>query len=158
MKFHRLIVASTFMGLAVPAAYAAPDAVSDQTQQPFEQMQATMDKAQQAETPADRQKLMTEHMNSMQKQMTAMRGMMTQGGMMPKDGMKPGGMMSGPKDGMKPGGMMPGGMTSKNQGGVAPEASATPQLAAMQKRMDAMQQMMEQMLQEQKLMIAPAKP
>ena len=110
-----------------------------------------MDKAQQAATPADRQKLMTEHMNSMQDQMTAMHGMMTQRGMMPKGGMMP-------KDGMKPGGMMQGGMKPQSQGGVAPEPTATPQLAAMEQRMNAMQQMMEQMLQGQKLMMAPAKP
>ena len=149
MKFHRLIVASTFMALAVPAAHAQ-DAVPDPMQQRFDQMQTTMGKAQQAATPADRQKHMTEHMSGMQEQMTAMRGMMAKGGM------KPGGMMQG--------GMMQGGMKPQSQGGVVPQPTATPeptaapQLAAMQQRMDAMQQMMEQMLQAQKLMMTPPRP
>lgn len=89
MKRH-LLVASAFVLLAVPAAYAqtaAPATPPDR----FQQMQTMMDQLPQAKTPAERQKLMAEHMKLMQAQMTGMRSMMGQGGMMgqPQAGMDP---------------------------------------------------------------------
>jgi hypothetical protein len=51
--------------------------------------------------------------------------------------------------------MGPGGMMAERKGAAAPDTNATPQVAAMQQRMDAMQKMMEQMIQQQKLLMKP---
>ena len=155
VKLRPTILLATILALSASASYAAtPVNPPDQMQQRFDQMQTMMDQAQQATTPADRQKLMTEHMAKMQDQMASMKGMMAPGGMMSGAG-----MMSGP--GMKPGDMRPGGMNSggmmpQGKGAAASDTNATSQIAAMQQRMNAMQNMMGQMLQEQKLMMKPS--
>jgi hypothetical protein len=116
MKRHHLFAASAFMLLAIPAAYAqtaTPAAPPDR----FQQMQKMMDQMPQAKTPAERQKLAVEHMKLMQEQMTGMRSMMGQGGMM-----------------------------GQPQGGNAMDPKVAPQMQMMQQRMDTMQRMMEQMV------------
>jgi hypothetical protein len=126
MKRHHLFAASAFMLLAIPAAYAqtaTPAAPPDR----FQQMQKMMDQMPQAKTPAERQKLAAEHMKLMQEQMTGMRSMMGQGGMM-----------------------------GQPQGGNAMDPKVAPQMQMMQQRMDTMQRMMEQMVQQQQLMMKPA--
>ena len=70
---------------------------------------------------------MAEHMKLMQDQMSGMRPMMGQGGMM-----------------------------GQAQGGGVLDPKVAPQTQMMQQRMDMMQRMMEQMMQEQQLMMKPA--
>ena len=81
MKRHLLLAASAFMLLAIPAAYAQTTAPAPPPDR-FQQMQKMMDQMPQAKTPAERQKLMGEHMGLMRAQMAGMRPMMGQGGMM----------------------------------------------------------------------------
>jgi hypothetical protein len=126
MKRYRLLAASACMLLAMPAAYAQPTAPAPQPDR-FQQMQTMMDRMPQAKTPAERQKLAAEHMKLMQEQMTGMRSMMGQGGMM-----------------------------GQPQGGSAVDPKVAPQMQMMQQRLDAMQRMMDQMVQQQQLMMQPA--
>ena len=123
---RQLLFASAFMLLAIPAAYAqtaTPALLPDR----FQQMQTMMDQMPQAKTPAERQKLMVDHMELMRVQMTGMRSMMGQGGMM-----------------------------GQPQGGSAVDPKVAPQMQMMQQRMDMMQGMMEQMVQQQQHMMKPA--
>jgi hypothetical protein len=126
MKRYHLLAVSAFMLLAIPAAYAQTAAPAPPPDR-FQQMQTMMDQMAQAKTPAERQKLMAEHMALMQAQMTGMRSMMGQGG-----------------------------MTGQPQGGNAMDPKDAPQMQMMQQRVDMMQRMMEQMLQQQQLMMKPA--
>ncbi len=97
-------------------------------------MQAQMDKIRQTSDPKEREKLLAEHMKSMEEGMQMMRGM--GGGTM--------GMMGGGAGG----GMMGGGQ--RGSGGQSPQM--------LERRMDMMQMMMEQMMQHQEMMQqAPAK-
>ncbi len=147
--------------LLIPAAYgvdehhpdkAAPPAKSQrpapkppvdeksmaQMQDHMKKMQDVMARLQKTTDPAERKKLMDEHTKSMQEGMQMMRGMA--GGMM--QGMLAGGMMDGsmmgqaPKDGAAKSGPMGRGAP------ISPEM--------MERRMDMMQMMMEQMMQHQK--------
>ena len=122
MKRFRLLAASAFVVLAIPAAFAQ-NATPEQMQGRFKQMQTMMDQVPQAKTPAERQKLMAEHMKLMQDQMSGMRGMMG-----------------------------PGGMMGQPQGSSTVDPKNAPQMQAMQQRMVMMQGMMEQMLQQQSMM------
>jgi len=92
------------------------------TQENMQKMQQQMDKIATTTDPRERQKLMQEHMQTMQENMKAMRSM---GGPMMK-----GGMAMGDK---KSGAMAGGDMKMRQEG--------------MEKRMDMMQMMMEQMMQ-----------
>ena len=125
MKIHRLVAVAAFIALSIPMAYAAEPPTAQHMQESFQKMQATMDQAMQAKTPAERQKLMAEHGKLMQDQMTAMHGMMGDGGMM-----------------------------EKKQGDGTTDPKAAQQ--RMQQRMDMMQAMMGQMMQEHQLMMKPA--
>jgi hypothetical protein len=91
-------------------------------------MQAQLDRIHQSTDPVERQKLIQEHMKSMQETMQAMRGM--GGGMIGK---------------MGHGAMAGGGMTGGSRG-------AGPSMEMMEQRMDMMQMMMEQMMQHQQMM------
>src|ERR1035437_3481354 len=93
----------------------------------MEKMQQQMEKIQATTDPKERQKLMQEHMQSMQENMKAMRGM---GGPMMMGSGQPGGMPMGDHKDMKGGDMM------KHHD-------------MMEKRMNMMQMMMEQMMQHQ---------
>lgn len=124
---------------ASPPSKAAPTAKSQasdkstaQMQEHMKRMQDIMAKLQKTTDPAERQKLMAEHTKEMQEGMQLMRSM--GGGMM--QGMMGGGMMS---DAPKGGAGKPG------MGGGAP---ISPEM--MERRMDMMQMMMEQMMQHQR--------
>ena len=93
-------------------------------------MQAQMDRIRNTTDPEERQKLMQEHMQTMQENMKAMRGM---GGPMMMDAPKDRGMMGGKKGRMKDRDMMK-------------------RHAMMEKRIDMMQMMMEQMMQRDQAM------
>jgi hypothetical protein len=96
-------------------------------------MQAQMDKLRATTDPAERQKLMQEHMATMQEAMKDMRG------------------MGGPTMGMMGGGMMGGGPASKAPSGKPP-GSPDQRMRMMEQRMDMMQMMMDQMMQHEEMM------
>ena len=75
------LIAAAFVMLAMPAV-AAQDAAPNDGKDRFMQMQSMMDQARKAATPAERQKVMQDHMKAMREQMTAMHGMMGEKGMM----------------------------------------------------------------------------
>ncbi len=110
----------------VPRTQAGPEAGDKsiaQMQEHMKKMQGTMARMQQTNDPAERQKLMTEHMQAMQEGMKTMRGMSgtMQGMMEPKEG------------------------TGSGTGGEGP---MSPEM--MERRVNMMQMMMEQMMQHQK--------
>ena len=104
-------------------------------------MQAQLDRIAKAKTDQERQKAMAEHMQTMQENMKMARGMHSgkMGCMMMEGGMMGGGMGMMGKGGMGMG-MMGDGM----QSGGSPE-----HMQQMEKRMDMMQMMMEQMMRRQ---------
>ena len=121
MKNILLVGAFSACALSAPFAFAQGKPVMSMDMEKMKAMQSQMDAIRTVTDPAVRQRLMGEHMQSMQenmKSMHAMGGPMMQGGMM-KDGKK---------GGMKEDEMM------KHH-------------AMMEKRMDMMQMMMEQMMQ-----------
>ena len=101
----------------------------------MEKMQQQMEKIQATTDPKERQKLMQEHMQSMQENMKAMRGM---GGPMMMGSGQPGGMMMGDKK---------GGKTMRGKKGGMAMGDMMKHHDMMEKRMDMMQMMMEQMMQ-----------
>ena len=112
-----------------------------QMQEKMKRMQQQMDRIHQAKDPKERHELMDEHFKTMQENMRMMRGM---GGPMMMDTI--GGSR---KDAMGPG-MMGGNPTA----GMNPKQ----QQEFMQRRMDMMQMMMEQVMRHQQMMrFAPAK-
>jgi len=114
-----------------PASPKADDKSMAQMQEHMKKMQGIMARMQETTDPAERQKLMAEHTKAMQEGMQMMRGM--GGGMM--QGMGGGMMGKAPKDGAaKP--------------GLGRGAPMSPEM--MERRMDMMQMMMEQMMQRQK--------
>ena len=107
-------------------------------------MPAQLDRVAKARTDAERQKAMAEHMQTMRENMKMAHDM--KAGMMDCPMME-GGMMG--KGGM---GMMGGGMMGKGgmgMGGGAAPADAPDRMQQMEKRMDMMQMMMEQMMRRQ---------
>jgi hypothetical protein len=124
-------------GVAAPAA----DQTIQKMQANTKRMQSQLEQMAKSKDPVQRQKLMQEHLQTMQENMTAGKSMM--GGMMDcpmmKDGMMGGGMgMMGGK-----GGMMGQGM----QGGMAGQDDMmTKRMEMMEKRMDMMQMMMQKNL------------
>ena len=115
---------------AKPAMRMDMDKQMPQMQENMNTMQQQMEKVRATTDPKDRQKLMQEHMQAMQENMKTMRGM---GGPMMMGSGQPGGMAMGGKKDMAGGDMM------KHH-------------AMMEKRMDMMQMMMEQMLQRDQAM------
>jgi len=114
-----------------PAKPKADDKAAAQMQDHMKKMQDIMARMQKTTDPAERKKLMDEHTKVMQEGMQMMRGM--GGGMM--QGMEGGMMGQAPKDGAAKPGMGRG-------------APMSPEM--MERRMDMMQMMMEQMMQHQK--------
>jgi hypothetical protein len=111
-----------------------------QMQDHMKKMQDIMARMQKTTDPAERKKLMDQHMKTMQEGMQMMNGM--GGGMM--QGMMGGGMMGqAPKDGAALSGPMGRG------------APMSPEM--MERRMDMMQMMMEQMMEHQKAQEAAPK-
>ena len=111
---------------AKPAMSMDMDKQMSQMQQNMKKMQQQMEKLRATTDPKERQKLMQEHMQTMQENMKAMRGM--GGPMMMGSGQRGGMMMEGKKGSMTEGDMM-----KRHE--------------MMEKRMDMMHMMMEQMMQ-----------
>ena len=140
MKIRFIVPMMALLAIGSPAAVAqtAGGTGSQQTpstqqmDQRFEQMGTMMGQAQNAHGP-QRIQLMRKHMQLMQEQMQTMHSMM-------------GGMAGG---GMGANGMMGGSGSSGGKGNAD-------MLGHMQTRMDMMQRMMEQMLDQQKLMMQSA--
>ena len=101
-----------------------------QMQENMKKMQQQMEKIRATTDPKERQQLMQEHMQAMQTNMKSMQGM---GGPMMSGGQHGNMMMEGKKAAMSQGDMMK-------------------RHAMMEKRMDMMQMMMEQMLQHDQMM------
>jgi hypothetical protein len=125
---------------------AQPEAVADrqimQARETMRKLQEQMGKIRQTSDPKERQKLMREHMQTMQegmKQLRGMGGMKRPGGMMGMSGGgKQGGMMMGMGGGDKPGGgMMMGDMMKAHE--------------MMDMRMEMMETMMEHMMQREEM-------
>ena len=141
-----------------------------QMQESMAKMYGLMTQIQNTTDPAERQKLLDEHWQLMQQNMQAMRGFggpMMRGGIEPGGGMGPGmmgragpggemgpGMMGGTGPGYSMGpGMMGGGPC---QSGSAAGINEKQREQFMQRRLDTMQMMMEQMLMRQ--LYAPTAP
>jgi len=126
-------------GVSAPASPAMSmdmDRHMTRMQENMTKMQNQMDRLRKTTDAAERQKLMREHMQAMQENMKTMRGM--GGPMLTGSGQRGGMAMGGQKD-------MAGGDVMQRQ-------------EMMEKRMDTMQMMMEQMLQhDQAMETMPAK-
>jgi hypothetical protein len=124
---------------APDAAAAAPEQTVKALQDNLRTMQTQLDRAAQAESDDVRQKVLAEYMQTMQESMKMARGMQA--------GMKGCPMM---EDGMM------GGGKDKKMGGMGMKDDGTAgRMHHMEKRMDMMQLMLEQMLRRQDT--APAK-
>jgi len=116
---------------------AQPDGKTMQNMQDnLTRMRAQLERLAKAKTPEERQKIMSEHLRTMQENMTMARGM--QSGMTGCPMMQGGGMgMMGGK------GMMGGGMGMMGQGMASPEDMMAKRMEMMEKRMDMMQMRMQ---------------
>ncbi len=132
---------------AAPGKSAANTAATVQKmQENVKKMQAQLERVAAAKTDEERHKAMAEHMQTMRANMKLVHSMkagmmncpMMEHGMMEKGGM---GMMGG---GMMGGGMTGGGMGM--MGGGAEHGGSHEHMQQLEKRMDMMQMMMEQML------------
>lgn len=131
MKYSKLAMIFLLV-LSFPLAFAAQNAPvinKKQMDQRFEQMQTMMNRAKSTRSTAERRKLLQQHMGMMSEQMRMMRDMMGMRGMM---------------------GM--GGMMGSN-GADYGKTMQPPSLEKMQERMDMMQNMMGQMLEQQQMMM-----
>src|SRR3546814_2458373 len=88
MKRKYLAVVALSVALLAAPAFAAQHGGPDQMQMRFQQMQGMSDQMQHAQTPADRHKLMGEHMQMMQEQMADMQKMYSSDMMMQQNGGK----------------------------------------------------------------------
>ena len=114
----------------VPTTQAQPDGKTVQKMQDnLGRMRTQLERLAKAKTAEERQKIMDEHMQTMQANMGMARGM--QSGMMACPMMQ-GGM-----------GMMGGGMGMMGQGKIAPDDMMSKRMEMMEKRMDMMQMMMQ---------------
>ena len=143
---------------AGPAAAALPVSAKDteqalqQLKQNADKLRAQMDKILKTKDPSERQKLMQEHMQTLRASMTTAAGVMGgrpgSGGMM-GHGTMGGGMMDCPMmDQKMGGGMMDCPMMSGMMGGAgggAANQAITDRLNQMEKRLDVMQMMLEDM-------------
>ena len=116
---------------AKPAMNMDMDKHMSQMLEKMKAMQAQMGRIHKTTDPKERQKLMQEHMQAMQENMKTMHGM--GGPMMMGSGQRGGMMMGGKKGGMTEGDMM-----KRHE--------------MMEKRIDMMQMMMEQMMQRDQAM------
>jgi len=125
-----------------PTTAADMDKQMAQMQENLKRMEQLMDRIHQTKDPKQRHELMDEHAKTMQENMQMMRGM---GGPMMMDTMR-----GGPTGGMGPG--MTGG--GRMEGDPMAGKDSKQQLDFMQRRMDMMQMMMEQLLRHQQMMRA----
>jgi len=107
-------------------------------QEQMKKMMAQMDKIRQTKDPKERQRLMQEHMKTMQEGAQAMRG--TGGGMMMN-------MMDCPMMGKKDD--KGGAQSCPMMGGATGKMDTGKRVDMMEKRMDMMQMMMEQMIERE---------
>jgi hypothetical protein len=106
-----------------PTTQAQPDGKTVQKMQGnLSVMQKQLERLGKAKTAEERQKLMDDHMKTMQENMGMTKGMQS-------------GMMDCP--------MMQGGMGMKGQGKVSPDDMMSKRMEMMEKRMDMMQMMMQ---------------
>lgn len=124
---------------AAPTPASPKVAPADEASKQLTKAQALMQRIEQTRDPAERQRLMQEHLQAMREGMGMMRGMGAMGGMGGMGGMGAGMMMGqSPAGGGK-------GMSGDKAGGMM-GCDMMAGHAMMEKRMDMMQQMMEQML------------
>lgn len=122
-------------GAAMQTTQALPDAkMMQQMQGNLATMQKQLEQYGKAKTAEERQKIMTEHMQTMQTNMGMMRGMQPGTGGCP--------MMQGGMDKMGHG--TQGGMGMMNQGMGGDRDMMARRMDMMEKRMDMMQKMMQQ--------------
>ena len=157
-----LLMGATLVALSVPVLNAAtPPATGSAAQGPaavhvsstemaamqarMRLMREQMMRIHKAKSPAERERLLREHMQTMLEQMRAMRAMQGESmcGMMGR-GMMRGGMMGGAQKGIKGGGKM--------APGTAGAARSARSAQCMQSRLDMMQMMMEQMMGQMQAM------
>ena len=125
-------------GNVTASASTESDSTVQKMQENMKKMRAQLDKIQKTKDPELRQKLMMEHMQTMHDNMMMGRQMMT-GTCSMKNGEMMGPMMHG--------------MMDEGDAGISPDAMMD-RMSKMEKRMDMMQMMMEQMSKSQTL---PAK-
>jgi len=125
------------------SAPAQPAPQVKKMQDNVKKMPAQLDRIAKAKTAEARQKAMAEHMQTMQENMKMAHEM--KAGMIMDCPMMAGGMMGKGGMGMMGGGMMGKGGMGMMGGGAAP-ADAPDRMQQMEKRMDMMQMMMEQMM------------
>jgi len=128
---------------AAPAAPASADKPVRAMKENTRKMQTQLDKIGRAKNPQERQKLLQEHMQAMRENMMLGKGMMDD--MMGCPMMKGGMMGEGMGMGMMGGGM---GMMGEGKAGAPPDAMMN-RMNMMEKRMDMMQMMMEQITKPQ---------
>ena len=116
-------------------------------------MIADMSRLQQTTDPMERQKLLAEHWDLMRQNMQSMHAF--GGPMMRGLGIGPGG--AEPSPGRGPEIMGGPGMMSRNPGGRGPGMTQEQRDEFFQRRLDAMQLMMDQVIQRQQLQQSPTK-
>ena len=151
MRTPNLATAAAFALLTGCAAYAAPTEPKPPIQKHAMPMadhtahQQMMERAQNAKTPAEREKVMTENMTMMKAHMASMKAKMADGGMM-SHGDKPMAMDPSHKEKMKAK-MADGGMMKMDPA----------HMEKMKQHMGMMHQMMESLIMQQELMMPPKK-
>ncbi len=135
-------------GAAAPAAPPAEQTVQ-RMKDNLKRMQTQLGAIEQAKDPAERSRLLGEHMQAMRENLYMARGMMQGNTMAPGmmgGGMMGQGMMGGmPGSGMMGGGMMDHHMKGGGHMGAAGSGAVEGRIDQLEKRMDMMQMMMEQM-------------
>ena len=130
------------------------DAQMAKAQERMKQAQALMARLRESKDPAERKRLMQEHMQAMRDTMGMMRGM-RMGMMGGGQGM---GMMGGGQGmGMMGGGQGMGTMGSGQGKGPAKTGGMMPMHQMMEDRMEMMQMMMEQMFERQEMLMQDGK-
>ena len=151
MRTPYLATVAAFTMLTGCAAYAAPPEPKPAMQSHAMPMgdhtahQQMMERAQNAKTPAEREKLMTENMAMMKAHMASMKAKMAEGGMMAQ-GNKPMAMDPAHKEKMK---------AKMAEGGMMKMDPA--HMEKMKQHMAMMHQMMESLMMQQELMMPPKK-
>jgi hypothetical protein len=151
MGTPNLTTVAAFALLTGCAAYAAPPEPTPVMQSHAMPMadhtahQQMMERAQNAKTPAEREKLMTENMAMMKAHMASMKAKMAEGGMM-SHGDKPMAMDPAHKEKMK---------AKMADGGMMKMGPA--HMDKMKQHMGMMHQMMESLIMQQELMMPPKK-
>ncbi|HEY9091560.1 hypothetical protein [Parasphingorhabdus sp.] len=158
MKNSSLITVAAFTmltGFSANATQPEPKAAMQSQATPMTDNSAhqqMMERAQNAKTPAEREKLMTENMAMMKADMASMKAKMADGGMM-SQGKKP--MKMDPADMKKmKAKMAEGGMMAQGKGPMAMDPA---HMQKMKQHMGMMYQMMERLMLQQELMMDPEK-